>query len=83
MMATEPRLALEFDKEHLSTSPIIKDTVARFGAERCLYGSHFPIEKFGTDYATLYQTFRRAINQLSDSDQMQFLSGTAARLCRF
>jgi predicted TIM-barrel fold metal-dependent hydrolase len=63
-------------------APIIKETVSTFGAERCLYGSNFPIEKLWTDYATLYQTFRRAIDQLSESEQAQILSGTAARLYR-
>jgi predicted TIM-barrel fold metal-dependent hydrolase len=63
-------------------APIIRDTVAMFGAGRCLYGSNFPIEKLWTDYATLYRTFRQAIGHLSDRDQAQILSGTAARLYR-
>jgi predicted TIM-barrel fold metal-dependent hydrolase len=62
--------------------PIIKETVAMFGADRCLYGSNFPIEKLWTDYETLYQTFRSAIAHLSESEQAAILHDTAARLYR-
>jgi predicted TIM-barrel fold metal-dependent hydrolase len=62
--------------------PIIKETVAMFGADRCLYGSNFPIEKLWTDHATLYQTFRNAIAHLSESEQAAILHDTAARLYR-
>jgi predicted TIM-barrel fold metal-dependent hydrolase len=62
--------------------PIVRETVAMFGADRCLYGSNFPIEKLWTDYKTLYQTFRDAIAHLSESEQAAILHGTAARLYR-
>ena len=62
--------------------PIIADAVALFGAERCFYGSNFPIEKLWTDYATLYRTFRTAIALFSESEQAAILHDTAARLYR-
>ena len=62
--------------------PIIKETVAMFGADRCLYGSNFPIEKLWTDYKSLYQTFRNAIRHLGESEQAAILHDTAARLYR-
>jgi predicted TIM-barrel fold metal-dependent hydrolase len=62
--------------------PIIKETVAIFGAERCLFGSNFPIEKLWTGYHTLYATFRKAIEHLGESDQHAILYGTASRLYR-
>ena len=62
--------------------PIIKETVAMFGADRCFYGSNFPIEKLWTDYKSLYQTFRNAIGHLGDSEQAAILHDTAARLYR-
>ena len=62
--------------------PIIRETVAMFGAGRCFYGSNFPIEKPWTDYATLYRTFRKAIAHLSESEQVAILHDTAARLYR-
>jgi predicted TIM-barrel fold metal-dependent hydrolase len=62
--------------------PIVKETVAMFGAARCFYGSNFPIEKLWTDYATLYRTFRGAIAHLGDGEQAMILHDTAARLYR-
>ena len=61
---------------------IVAETVAIFGAGRCLFGSNFPIEKLWTDYATLYRTFRTAIAGLSDREQAAILHDTAARLYR-
>jgi predicted TIM-barrel fold metal-dependent hydrolase len=63
-------------------APIIRETVAIFGAERCLYGSNFPIEKLWTDYAELYKTFRDAIAHLDETQQRAILHDTAARLYR-
>ena len=61
---------------------IVTETVTRFGEDRCLFGSNFPIEKLWTDYGTLYRTFRRAIADLSDREQAAILHDTAARLYR-
>lgn len=62
--------------------PIVKETIATFGANRCLYGSNFPIEKLWTDYRTLYDTFRSAIVDLADHDQTAILHDNAARIYR-
>jgi predicted TIM-barrel fold metal-dependent hydrolase len=62
--------------------PIIAETVNIFGADRCLYGSNFPIEKLWTDYAGLYKTFRDAIAYLDRKQQRAILHDTAARLYR-
>jgi predicted TIM-barrel fold metal-dependent hydrolase len=61
---------------------IITETVAMFGAERCLFGSNFPIEKLWTDYTTLYRNFRKAIAGFTESEQSAILHDTAARLYR-
>ena len=62
--------------------PIVRETVAMFGADRCCYGSNFPIEKLWIDYGTLYETFRNAVAHLSDGEQAAILHDTAARLYR-
>ena len=61
---------------------IITETVTMFGAERCLFGSTFPIEKLWTDYKTLYRNFRNAIAGFSEAEQVAILHDTAARLYR-
>jgi predicted TIM-barrel fold metal-dependent hydrolase len=62
--------------------PIIEATVGIFGANRCFYGSNFPIEKLWTDYGTLYRTFRASIVHLGEREQHAILYGTASRLYR-
>jgi predicted TIM-barrel fold metal-dependent hydrolase len=62
--------------------PIVSDTVSLFGAERCLWGSNFPIEKIWTEYATLVGNIRQAVSHLSIGEQRQILSETAQRLYR-
>ena len=62
--------------------PIVTESVALFGADRCFYGSNFPIEKLWTDYGTLYRTFRNAIAHLGDAEQAAILHDTASRLYR-
>jgi len=61
---------------------VIRETVAMFGAHRCMYGSNFPIEKLWTDYRALYDAFRAAIAPLGQSEQEAILHDTAARLYR-
>ena len=53
-----------------------------FGAERCLFGSNFPIEKLWTSYAELVATFRAAVADLADSEQRAVLKETAERVYR-
>jgi len=61
---------------------ILHDTVAVFGAERCLYGSNFPIEKLWTDYRSLIGAFLRAANDLSAAGQKAIFHDTAKRVYR-
>jgi predicted TIM-barrel fold metal-dependent hydrolase len=65
-----------------TVAPIVRETVDMFGADRCLFGSNFPIEKLWTDYTSLYSTFRQAIEQLPEAGQHDVLYNTAARLYR-
>jgi predicted TIM-barrel fold metal-dependent hydrolase len=62
--------------------PIVRETLAMFGADRCFYGSNFPIEKLWTDYGTLYRTFRSVIAHLDESEQATIMHDTAVRLYR-
>jgi hypothetical protein len=44
----------------------LAETVALFGADRCLWGSNFPIEKLWTDYAALLDAHRDAAAALTE-----------------
>jgi predicted TIM-barrel fold metal-dependent hydrolase len=68
------------DPAHVAA--IVRETVAVFGAERCLFGSNFPIEKLWTTYGDLVTAHRAAIAHLPPAGQQAILSGSAARLYR-
>jgi predicted TIM-barrel fold metal-dependent hydrolase len=62
--------------------PVVHATVDLFGAERCLWGSNFPIEKLWTSYAALVANIRAALADFTPSDQRKILAENAARLYR-
>jgi predicted TIM-barrel fold metal-dependent hydrolase len=61
---------------------ILHDTLAIFGAERCLFGSNFPIEKIWTGYRDLIEAFLKAAGDLSAADRRAIFHDTAARVYR-
>ncbi|MEP1610788.1 MAG: amidohydrolase family protein [Roseobacter sp.] len=61
---------------------MIHDTEAIFGAERCMYGSNFPIEKLWTSYTELFHAFREGTKGLSKKKQTAIFNDTAARVYR-
>jgi len=67
------------DPDHIAA--IVGETVAIFGADRCLFGSNFPIEKLWTSYADLIAAYRKAAS-FSPADQDAIFRGTASRVYR-
>ncbi|MGJ4931193.1 amidohydrolase family protein [Bradyrhizobium sp. HKCCYLS2038] len=61
---------------------IVCETIGLFGAERCLFGSNFPIEKLWTDYRTLVAGYEAAIRDLDVSARAQVMGETARRVYR-
>ncbi len=61
---------------------VIGETVGIFGAERCLFGSNFPIEKLWTDYPALVDAFRQGAGGLSEGERRAIFHDTARRIYR-
>jgi len=59
-----------------------RETVARFGPGRCLWGSNFPIEKLWTDYAALTAAHRAAAGYLPPDARAAIFHDTACRVYR-
>ena len=68
------------DATHIAD--IMKDTIALFGAERCLFGSNFPIEKLWTTYRELVDAHRTAAAQLRAEQREAMFGTTAMRVYR-
>ena len=61
---------------------ILHDTVAIFGADRCLFGSNFPIEKLWTSYRALLDAFLDAASGLDGGVRAAIFEETAVRVYR-
>ena len=61
---------------------IVKQTVSIFGADRCMFGSNFPIEKLWTSYRDLVGAFRKATANLTKKQKAHIFNDTAARVYR-
>jgi predicted TIM-barrel fold metal-dependent hydrolase len=68
------------DRDHIAS--LVAETVAIFGAERCLFGSNFPIEKLWTSYRELVHAFRAATASFGLEAQDEILRKTASRVYR-
>jgi predicted TIM-barrel fold metal-dependent hydrolase len=59
---------------------VVSETVAIFGANRCLWGSNFPIEKLWASYRDVFDAMMAALKPLSEHDRAQILSSNAAKI---
>jgi predicted TIM-barrel fold metal-dependent hydrolase len=62
------------------TAGVLAETVAIFGAERCLFGSNFPIEKLWTGYRKLIEAYLAAAAPLRADQQEAIFKTTAMRV---
>jgi predicted TIM-barrel fold metal-dependent hydrolase len=61
---------------------VLTETVAIFGADRCLFGSNFPIEKLWTSYRELVDAYLAATVHLRADQRDAVLRTTALRVYR-
>lgn len=61
---------------------MVGETVGMFGAERCMYGSNFPIEKLWTNYQALFDAFIAATANLDDAQRDAIFNQTARQVYR-
>ena len=57
--------------------PYVKTAIELFGPSRCMVESNFPVEKIVCGYATIWNTFKRVLSDLSSTEKRQVFSETA------
>jgi predicted TIM-barrel fold metal-dependent hydrolase len=62
--------------------PVVAETVAMFGAERCMFGSNFPIESLWTTYGEIVKVMRDCIAQYPTTQRHAILFENAKRVYR-
>ena len=62
--------------------PYIDTCIQAFGPGRGMFESNFPVDRFGSDYPTLWNAFKRLAAGYSVNEKAALFSGTAARVYR-
>lgn len=62
--------------------PYIETCINAFGADRCMFESNFPVDRWGADYPTLWNAFKRIASGASSYEKADLFAGTAARFYR-
>ena len=55
-------------------------TIDRFGPQRCMFESNFPVDKVSVSYAVLWNSFKRLAAGFSEADKSALFHDTAARV---
>jgi predicted TIM-barrel fold metal-dependent hydrolase len=77
-------------REPLPTSQQLADataryylhTIERFGPERCMFESNFPVDKVSCSYLVLWNSFKRLAAGFSPAEKAALFHNTAARVYR-
>jgi predicted TIM-barrel fold metal-dependent hydrolase len=65
-----------------ANGPIIRDTIAIFGVDRCLFASNFPVDGLVGSFETIYAGFRTAVADRSEGDRRKLFHDNAVRVYR-
>lgn len=62
--------------------PIIRDAIAIFGVQRCMFASNYPVDKLCAPFETIFAGFRAAVADRPISDQRKLFGENAVRIYR-
>jgi predicted TIM-barrel fold metal-dependent hydrolase len=65
-----------------ANGPIVRDTIAIFGARRCMFASNFPVDSLVADFDTIYDGFKGIVADLGAADQAALFHDNATRFYR-
>ena len=60
--------------------PYIETCIEAFGVNRCMFESNFPVDRWGGDYVTIWNAFKRLTHSASADEKRALYAGTAARV---
>jgi predicted TIM-barrel fold metal-dependent hydrolase len=65
-----------------TTGRFYHHTIERFGPDRCMFESNFPVDKDSVSYPVLWNTFKRIAQSYSESEKDALFHDTATRVYR-
>lgn len=60
--------------------PYIETCIEAFGANRAMFESNYPVDRWGASYPVLWNAFKRLASGASDAEKRDLFAGTAARV---
>lgn len=65
-----------------ANGPVIRDAIAIFGVERCMFASNFPVDRLVGDFDTIFSGFIEATAALSETERDKLFHDNARRIYR-
>jgi predicted TIM-barrel fold metal-dependent hydrolase len=65
-----------------ANGPIIRDAIAIFGADRCMFASNFPVDSLAGSYQTIFQGFLDATTNETPENRRKLFHDNAVRIYR-
>ena len=63
-------------------APFVTYSIEKFGPDRCMFESNFPVDKVSLSYHVLYNAFKRVSQGYTASERANLFHDTAARVYR-
>ena len=89
-LAAEPNVALKISGlgqpgqpwTIAANGPIVRDAIAIFGVDRCMFASNFPVDGLCADFDTIFRGFKTIVADLSQAEQSNLFCANALRFYR-
>ena len=65
-----------------ANGPIVHDTIAIFGVDRCMFASNFPVDGLCADFDTIFSGFKAIVAGRSHAEQLKLFHDNAVRIYR-
>jgi predicted TIM-barrel fold metal-dependent hydrolase len=62
--------------------PVIRDAIAIFGIDRCMFASNYPVDRLAGTFDTIYRGFLNSVADLAAADQRKLFHDNAVRIYR-
>jgi predicted TIM-barrel fold metal-dependent hydrolase len=65
-----------------ANGPVVRDAIAIFGVDRCMFASNFPVDRLTVDFKTMFDGYRDAVAAFTPEQQRKLFHDIAVRIYR-
>jgi predicted TIM-barrel fold metal-dependent hydrolase len=65
-----------------ANGPIVRDTIAIFGVDRCMFASNFPVDRLCADFDTIFSGFKTIVRDFGQVERHKLFYANAVRVYR-